>query len=116
MATQTRPEITISERAAREIRKLVQERGLNPETGGLRFGMKAGGCSGFEYRCEMTDKPDKFDLVYNVDDARVYVDRKSVLFLENTHIDYRRALMGSGFQFQNPNESAKCGCGTSFAV
>ncbi|MDF1660373.1 MAG: iron-sulfur cluster assembly accessory protein [Planctomycetota bacterium] len=115
MTTQTTPQVTLSDRAAMEIRKLVKERTL-PETAGLRFGLKGGGCSGFEYRCEMAAKPDKFDMIYEFDDARVFVDRKSIIFLENTHIDYKRALMGSGFQFNNPNATGECGCGTSFAV
>jgi iron-sulfur cluster assembly protein len=117
MSTETKaPEITVSERAAMEIKRLIKDRALPEDTAGLRFGLKAGGCSGFEYRCEMAAKPDKFDLVLEFNGARVYVDRKSMLFLEATHIDYKRALMGSGFQFSNPNVTAKCGCGSSFAV
>lgn len=116
MATTTEMKITVSDRAKSEIRRLVDERKLDAEKGGLRFGLKGGGCSGFEYVCDMTDKPDKFDAVFDFDGARVYVDRKSLIFLENTHIDYKRALMGSGFQFNNPNSTGTCGCGTSFAV
>lgn len=114
--TKTGPTLTLSDRAALEIKKLIAERGLPADTAGLRFGLKGGGCSGFEYRCEMAARPDKFDAVYDFDGARLYVDRKSLIFLENTHIDYKRALMGSGFQFLNPNATGTCGCGSSFAV
>ncbi len=116
MTTETKPKVTISTRAAMEIRKLIKDRQLSADSAGLRFGLKGGGCSGFEYRCELADKPDKFDEVYDFDGARLFVDRKSLIFLEGTHVDYRRALMGSGFQFQNPNSTAECGCGESFAV
>jgi iron-sulfur cluster assembly protein len=111
----TKPKVTLSDRAAMEIRALISARKL-PETAGLRFGLKGGGCSGFEYRCEMAAKPDKFDEIYLFDGAKIFVDRKSLIFLEGTHVDYKRALMGSGFQFSNPNSTAECGCGTSFAV
>lgn len=108
--------ITISERAKKEITKLLEEENKPKETAGLRFGLKAGGCSGFEYHCELADEPNKHDEIFDFDGVRVFVDKKSLLFAGGTHIDYKRALMGSGFQFNNPNATGTCGCGISFAV
>jgi len=116
MSAKTKPKVTISDRASKEIKKFIKEYSLPVETAGLRFGVKGGGCSGFEYQCEMADEADKFDEVYEFDGARLFVDRKSLIFLEGTHVDYRRALMGAGFIFNNPNSVGECGCGTSFAV
>lgn len=114
VATETKT-LTITPRAAQEIRKLMAAREL-PETAGLRVGLKGGGCSGFEYVCDMAPKPDKFDEVFELDGGRVFVDMKSLIFMEGFQVDFKRALMGSGFQFENPNATGTCGCGTSFAV
>lgn len=120
MTQATTPKVTLTPRAAKEISKLVKDRGLNPETAGLRVGMKGGGCSGFEYVCDLVPKFDKFDEVIELEDqpdgGRAIIDRKSLIFMEGTVIDYKRALMGTGFTFTNPNETANCGCGSSFAV
>ena len=111
--------ITVSERAKKEILKLLKEE-KRPNTAGFRFGIDAGGCSGFMYRCSIADKADKHDEVfefqYDSETVKVFVDKKSLLFASGTHIDYKRALMGAGFQFSNPNSTASCGCGESFAV
>jgi iron-sulfur cluster assembly protein len=116
MATETTLKVQVSARAASEILKLVEQRSLPAETAGLRVGLKGGGCSGFEYICDMVSKADKFDLIFEESGARLIVDRKSLLFLDGLNVDYRRALMGSGFTFENPNVTGTCGCGTSFAV
>ena len=109
-------QITLSDRARSEIIKLIEKENLSQEKAGLRFGLKAGGCSGFEYHCELAKEADKYDEVFNFDGVKVFVDKKSLLFANGTHIDYKRALMGAGFQFNNPNATGTCGCGTSFAV
>lgn len=114
--TKISPKITLSDRAAREIKKFITEQDLSEETAGLRFGIRGGGCSGFEYTCDMVDKADKHDEIYEFDGARLFVDPKSLVFLGGTHVDYRTALMGAGFIFNNPNSVGECGCGTSFAV
>lgn len=108
--------VTMTPRAAKEIKRLVEVRKLPEDTGGLRVGLKAGGCSGFEYNVDMAAKADKFDVVFDFDGAKLIVDRKSLLFLDGMVINYKLALMGSGFTFENPNITGSCGCGTSFAV
>lgn len=107
--------IKLSARAKQEIIKLLEEEKY-PETAGFRFGLKAGGCSGFEYHCELAAAPDKHDEIFDFDGVKIFVDKKSLLFAAGTEIDYKRALMGSGFQFNNPNATGTCGCGISFAV
>ncbi|HZU97536.1 MAG TPA: iron-sulfur cluster assembly accessory protein [Planctomycetota bacterium] len=107
--------ITVTEKAASKIREILKERNL-PQTGGLRLGLKGGGCAGFEYIVDLANEPTKFDLVTELEGARVIVDKKSYLFLNGTEVDYQKTLMGQGFVFKNPNSKGNCGCGTSFNV
>lgn len=107
--------ITISERAKKEIIKLINDKKLS-DTAGLRLSIKAGGCSGFEYNCSLAENSNKFDEIFEFGKAKVIVDKKSLFFATGTHIDYKTALMGSGFQFSNPNATGSCGCGVSFSV
>ena len=108
--------IVISDRAAQEIIKLINGRGWSANMAGLRVGIRAGGCAGFEYTCDLAAKPDKYDRIIEHAGARIFVDQKSALFLTNLEIDYRTPLMGAGFQFNNPESTGNCGCGISFAV
>lgn len=84
----------------------------------LRLGVKGGGCSGFSYVLEFDQDLDtKYDRTMEIDGVRVVVDRKSLLFLAGTTLDYTgdlHILGEGGFEFQNPNASRSCGCGTSF--
>jgi iron-sulfur cluster assembly protein len=105
--------MTITPRASAQIKQLVGEM---PDTAGLRLLIKGGGCSGFEYDCQLAESPAPDDKVFVSDGASVFVDPKSFIFLDGTVIDYKTALMGSGFQFSNPNSTGTCGCGVSFSV
>ena len=107
--------ITMTEVAASKIKEILKERHV-PDTGGLRLGIKGGGCSGFEYVVDLASEATKFDIVSERDGARVICDKKSYLFLNGTEVDYQKALMGQGFVFKNPNSKGSCGCGTSFAI
>jgi iron-sulfur cluster assembly protein len=107
--------VLLSEIAAKKIKEILKERNV-PETGGLRLALKGGGCSGFEYIVDLAPEPNKFDMITERDGARVFVDRKSYLFLNGTEVDYQKALMSQGFVFKNPNTKSSCGCGTSFNV
>jgi iron-sulfur cluster assembly accessory protein len=110
MAQQT---IEISETAAKKIQDLVvrqQKEGL-----GLRVKVVGGGCSGLSYKMDL-DLPRDGDRVFERDDAKVIVDRKSFLYLRGTQLDYSESLMDSGFKLQNPNVKRTCGCGSSFSV
>lgn len=107
--------IAVSENASRQIRKLLDKQGM-PQ-GGLRVGVKAGGCSGFSYVFAWEAGPRDSDAVFEgTEGARVFVDPRSLRFLEGTTLDYDTSLLSKGFIFQNPNAKATCGCGTSFAV
>ena len=105
-------EITITDRAAEKIRKLLS----NTAKGcGLRIKVVEGGCSGFEYKMDI-DSPAAEDQVFDKDGARIMLDSKSLLHLNGTEMDYKDELMQSGFVFNNPNAKGTCGCGTSFSA
>lgn len=108
--------IEISTNADKQIRKLLDKQGL-PPAGGLRVGVKAGGCSGLSYvfAWEADARPE--DAVFEgPEGARIFVDRKSFPFLDGTVLDYDTSLISKGFTFNNPKAKSTCGCGTSFSV
>ena len=104
----------ISELAARKIRQLGEQKGK--PGGGLRLGVKGGGCSGLSYFIDWAAAPSKFDQVVERDGARVFVDPKSAVFLQGTTVDWQQTLMQTGFVFRNPNVKSACGCGESFTI
>ncbi|MCC7015556.1 MAG: iron-sulfur cluster assembly accessory protein [Planctomycetes bacterium] len=107
--------ITLTERAASEVKRIVAEQKL-PEATALRVGVKGGGCSGFSYTLGFDDAVTETDQVYEIDGVRVICDPKSFLYLNGTQIDFEDNLMGRGFKFGNPNAAKSCGCGESFSV
>lgn len=106
--------VDITPQAADHLRTLSREKGT-PQ-GGLRLGVRGGGCSGLSYVVDWEAAPAESDHVFEREGARVFVDPKSARFLEGTVIDWQRTLMQSGFVFRNPNVKSSCGCGESFAV
>ena len=105
----------ISENAARLIRRMVDKNGLHQ--GGLRIGIKAGGCSGLSYTFAWEAAPRSGDHVFEgAEGSRVFIDPKSYRFIEGTTLDYDTSLVSKGFIFHNPNAKSSCGCGTSFSV
>ena len=82
----------------------------------LRVAVKGGGCSGFQYVFKIVEKVNEDDQVFEKDDCRVIIDKKSLQFLEGAEIDYNEELIGSSFKIINPNASSSCGCGTSFSI
>ena len=114
------PAITVTPRAVEVIKKQIGKRG-KPNTA-LRLGIRGGGCSGFSYVIEFHDgEPRPKDNVYDyvTEDGtpvRVVVDKKSLVFLNGTTLDWEQTLMQQGFKFVNPNEKTSCGCGHSFTV
>ncbi|WP_242340279.1 MULTISPECIES: iron-sulfur cluster assembly accessory protein [Anaeromyxobacter] len=106
--------IDLSEKAAVRIRALSAEKGT--PNGGLRLGVKGGGCSGLSYVIDWAAEPAKHDQVIERDGARLFVDPKSAVFLAGTVVDWQQTLMQSGFVFRNPNVKSACGCGESFTI
>ena len=105
----------ITENAGKLIRKMTQKSGFTG--GGLRIGIKAGGCSGLSYVFAWEPEPKSGDIVCDgPDGARVFVDKKSYKFIDGTTLDYDTSLVSKGFLFDNPNAKGTCGCGTSFSV
>ena len=106
------PGIEITASAADEIRKQASKRGT-PEAA-LRIGIKGGGCTGFSYLFEWADgAPREKDKVFQRDGVKVYIDPKSLVYLDGTELDFVRGMMGHGFKFNNPNAKGACGCGES---
>jgi len=107
--------IQVSDNAARQIRKLLDKQG-RPQ-GGLRVAIKAGGCSGLSYVFEWDDAPKDSDQVFQgVEDAKVFIDPKSLKFLDGTTLDYDTSLISKGFIIENPKAKSTCGCGVSFSA
>lgn len=107
--------LQISENAARLIRKMTDKNGI--PGGGLRIGIRAGGCSGLSYTFAWEPLPRAGDHVFEgPEGSKVFVDPKSFRFLDGTTLDYDTSLVSKGFIFNNPNAKSSCGCGTSFSV
>jgi iron-sulfur cluster assembly protein len=107
--------IQVTETAAKRIKMLMARQGL--VEGGLRVGVKGGGCSGLSYTFAWETEARPGDqVVEGPDDTRLFVDRKSYIYLDNTILDYDTSLLSKGFVLQNPNAKSTCGCGTSFTV
>lgn len=112
---QTRNDITISVKAIKEIRKIMEENNITPDVG-LRIGVKGGGCSGLTYSMGFDPDLKEGDMVIEQDDIKLYVDGKSLFYLMGTELDFTDGLNGKGFVFNNPNATKTCGCGESFGV
>ncbi len=116
--------VIVTENAARAIRDIIKEQDLDTETTRLRVGVKGGGCSGFSYLLDLTEKQRDTDEVWEytysleTDEftVRIVCDPKSYLYLNGTEIDFKDELMGRGFVFNNPNATSTCGCGSSFSA
>ena len=107
-ATQT-PLVTLTEAAVVEVKRLMDVQDLTE--GGLRLGVKGGGCSGLSYTINFDEKIGEFDTVCEQDGVKVIVDAKSAIYLEGIQLDYQKDLVSGGFKFINPNASKTCGCG-----
>ncbi len=109
------PKLIVTRAAAEVMREQLRKRGT-PDAA-IRFGIRGGGCTGYSYVFEFSDKPPrKNDHVINAEhDVRLYVDPKSMVYLEGTTIHFERGIRGHGFQFDNPNVKSDCGCGESIS-
>lgn len=105
--------ITLTKNAADHIVRHLEKRGSGI---GLRLGIRLTGCSGMAYKIDYVDEPVAGDALHEEFGVKLYVDPKSLPFIDGTTIDYGREGLNEGFRFTNPNEKASCGCGESFTV
>ena len=105
--------ITITENAAKHINGYLTKRGKGL---GVRLGVKTSGCSGMAYNLAFVDEVNEDDLIFEEHGARVYIDPKSLVYLDGTQVDYTKEGLQEGFKFENPNVKDSCGCGESFHV
>lgn len=108
------PVITLTEAAIKEVKRLINVQGITD--GGLRLGVKGGGCSGLSYTINFDEKIGPHDQVFEFDGVKVIVDAKSAIYLHGTQLDYQKDLMSGAFKFVNPNANKTCGCGESFSA
>ena len=108
------PVITLTDAAIKEVKRLINVQGITE--GGLRLGVKGGGCSGLSYTINFDEKISPHDQVYDFDGVKVLVDAKSAIYLQGTQLDYQKDLMSGAFKFVNPNANKTCGCGESFSA
>lgn len=109
--------ISVTPKAVVKIRQAFQKMGVaDLENAGLRLGVLGGGCSGLSYQFKFDTKPRPTDRIFEFDGVRVFVDPKSIIYLNGMTLDYKETLMQSGFEFENPNAKKNCGCGTSFSA
>ncbi|MGV2979103.1 iron-sulfur cluster insertion protein ErpA [Camelimonas sp. ID_303_24] len=105
--------VTVTERAARRIRQVLAN---EPSGAMLRISVNGGGCSGFQYVFDIDRDRADDDIVIERDGAGVLVDPVSLEYMQGSVIDFVDDLMGQAFRIENPNATASCGCGTSFAL
>ena len=120
MVTKQKPKqqpltIHISPKAAQHVQNFARLEGIEGEVG-VRVGVKGGGCSGLTYVLSLDNEPRPDDKIIEENGVRIFVDRKSYVFLAGTILEYSDGLNGKGFEFHNPQAKTTCGCGTSFSV
>ncbi|PTX45204.1 iron-sulfur cluster assembly protein [Christiangramia gaetbulicola] len=108
--------IKVSEEAKKKISALMSEGGFNPEADYVRVGVKSGGCSGLSYELNFDKSQAEGDKVFEDNEVKIVVDKRSVLYLAGTILEYSGGLNGKGFVFNNPNAQRTCGCGESFSL
>jgi iron-sulfur cluster assembly protein len=105
--------VTLSERAAQHVTNYLAKRGKGV---GIRLGVRTTGCSGMAYKLEFADEAPEGDEVFTSFGVTVFVDPKSLAYIDGTELDYTREGLNEGFKFNNPNVKNECGCGESFNV
>lgn len=105
--------ITLTERAARQIRQQLDRRGKGVA---LRLGVRKSGCSGFAYSFDYADEVQEDDQLFESNDAKVVVQRDQLSFIDGSEIDFIQEGLNSSFKFRNPNIDNTCGCGESFSL
>jgi iron-sulfur cluster assembly protein len=107
--------VHFTEKGAVKVREFLESQGADMSSAGLRVGVRGGGCSGFQYQLAFDDQHDG-DAIFEDQGLRILVDAQSLPYVDGSEIDYVDSLQGAGFQVNNPNVVAACGCGSSFRV
>ncbi len=105
--------ITLTENAAQRVTGFLDNRGKGL---GLRLGVKTTGCSGMAYVIEFVDEQEETDSVFESHGVKVFVDPKSLIYIDGTEVDFAKQGLNEGFEFKNPNAKDECGCGESFTL
>ena len=108
--------IKVHETAKQKVSTLMKEEGFDPSRDYVRVGVKSGGCSGLSYELKFDSEIKKEDKIYEDNQVKIIVDKKSILYLAGTILEYSGGLNGKGFVFNNPNANRTCGCGESFSL
>jgi len=105
--------ITLTDKAAKHVQRNLDKRGKGC---GLRLGVRTTGCSGLAYQLEYVDEAAPEDAKFESNGITIFIDPKSLAYLDGTELDFVREGLNEGFKFQNPNVKDECGCGESFRV
>lgn len=108
--------IKVSDQAKQKAVQLMTEEGFDASNDFIRVGVKSGGCSGLEYVLKFDNQSDATDQIFEDNGIKIIIDKKSILYLAGTILEYSGGLNGKGFVFNNPNASRTCGCGESFSL
>ncbi len=108
--------IKVSPSAQEKVSQLMREEGFNPTQDFVRVGVKSGGCSGLSYDLSFDNLKSDQDRLFEDNQVKILVDKKSLLYLLGTTLEYSGGLNGKGFIFNNPNAERTCGCGESFSL
>lgn len=108
--------IKVSESASKKIVDMMKDDGFDPANDYVRVGVKSGGCSGLSYELKFDKEIDENDKIFEDNNVKIAVEKKSFLYLVGTILEYSGGLNGKGFVFNNPNAQRTCGCGESFSL
>jgi len=108
--------IKVAETAKQKVSVLMREEGFDPSSDYVRVGVKSGGCSGLSYELKFDNNLQEEDKLFEDNQVKILVDKKSLLYLVGTTLEYSGGLNGKGFVFNNPNAQRTCGCGESFSL
>lgn len=108
--------IKVSEQAKNRIASLMTESGFDASKDFVRVGVKSGGCSGLSYDLDFDNATQETDKLFEDNNIKIVVDKKSFIYLVGTTLEYSGGLNGKGFVFNNPNAQRTCGCGESFSL
>ncbi len=105
-------DIEVTESAQNQINKIL----ISENSDFFRITVLGGGCAGFQYKFDFSEKANEDDIIFEYKNAKVLIDKTSIELIKGSKIDYVNELIGSSFKISNPQASSSCGCGTSFSI